>query len=448
LPVVPLPVEPLPVEELPVEPLPVLPIAPPAQYPHIPPQVLRESARPGIISAIGTSSIVVAAICMLSGFVMMLINLVVSSAARFPTPVPAGTAIAKSSAPGPAELLGPNSTAAVDRAAIVDGISHLRALTEPQKQNLDELLAEEGKSILPLSGPDITREQVAANITREGHLSAGGGTGTEYFVLGNGRLELTDDQAVFFPGNGQPSIRAKAIHVPAGSGGFLQPDQMRSIIRAIERNNGTKIKSAQATVIVQTLQGPGQQLIVPTADGSDPATEVTSVTTDPDDASLTISTHHGNTDSTISMDSAGAVTSTASNSITITGGGAATSVTFNRTASQWVSFLSIAQEAIAVYLLICGIFTLRNNSFAGRRLHWIYLIVKLPVGIAACGTLYWLWNGFFTAQAVTNPSTSPLVSLWFVAPAAIGLIYPIVLLFVLLVSKGVRSYFSNARYAA
>jgi hypothetical protein len=446
-----MPVIPLPVEPADVDPVPVVPIPPPmaASYESYP-ELVRGNARPGMISAIGVTSLVVASISLLGGFIMLMINMVFSSMARvMPSPVPSVPAMI---APGPAELLGPNGTAAADRALIVDGLGQVRPLRELQKQQFDELLAEEGKSILPLSGPGITPEQVIANVTRSGHLS-GGGEATDYFVLGDGRLELTDDRAVFFPNNGQPSIRAKAIDIPAGSGGVLQPDQIRSAIRAIDRTNGANIKSAQARALVKTLEGPGQQLVAPTSDGSDPANEITAASTDPADGSLTLTTHHGTTDSSITMDRFGAITSSSTTSATTTSYSMSVTSTagtfrparpsFNRNASQWLSFLSVLQLTLAVYLLICGIFMLRHGSFVGRRMHWIYVGFKLPIAIATAAVAWWLWNGFFT-QAASNPTsgTTAAMPFWFVLPPAIGMIYPVVLLFVLGMNKGVKAYFS------
>ncbi len=430
----------------------VPPIPPP--YPRY--DLGRRYTRPGIITAIGVSSIVVAAICMLGGGVMILVNLVVSSVSRFPTPAIAAPVVVTPPAPGPAELVGANGTTAADRATIIEGLGRVQLLTALERDQLDELLAEEGKTVLPL-GADFTPEQVVANVTRSGHLSTGGAAGSEYFVLGTGRLEVGEDRAIFFPPNGQPSVRSNAISIPAGPSGVLTPDQIRSVIRAINRQNGSRIKSAQVSAIIQILQGPGQQLVAAANDGSDPATQITSVTTDRDDGSLKVATAHAGTTSDITVTAAGQVTSSSTMSTTLNGSATSTSVTsfggsgstrpgFDKSTSQWAMFLTGLQLALAVYLLICGIFMLREGGHLGRRMHLIYLGLKLPVGIAAAVVSYQLWAGFEASNA--SNGAPPSLPIGFMLPAAIGLIYPVVLLPVLLASRGVRDYFSAARYAA
>jgi hypothetical protein len=153
-----------------------------------------------------------------------------------------------------------------------------------------------------------------------------------------------------------------------------------------------------------------------------------------------LSTHHGTTDSTVTLDASGSITSTSTASQATSIGFRGTLPSFDRHASQWMSFLSAIQLAVAVYLLICGIFMLRQDSSLGRRMHWIYIVVKLPVAIAACGVAWWLWHGFLISQSVSNPSSgsAPEKALWFVLPAAIGMIYPVVLLMVLLMNSGAR----------
>jgi len=115
------------------------------------------------------------------------------------------------------------------------------------------------------------------------------------FELGDGQLEISDDRAVFFPTHGQPALRSYAIQLPTnafGSSG-LTPDQIRSILRTINELNGANIKNTQRTSLIQSLRSPGQQIVVPTTDGSDPAWEIDNVTTEPD-GTLSVSCHHGN----------------------------------------------------------------------------------------------------------------------------------------------------------
>jgi hypothetical protein len=398
-------------------------------------------ARPGVISTIGVSSIVIAAISLMGGVVVMLISLTVSSLAAIPVTATAAPVVTPVAA---TELLDADGMPAAARAIVVDGLARVRDLSEAQRRQLDELLAEAGKNILPIAG-GTAQEQIAANVSRSGHLTTNGAD-TDYFVLGNGRLELTDDRAVFFPSDGQPIIRANAINVPANPASTLQPDQIRSVIRAINRINGSRIKSAQVTAIIAALQNPGEQLITTTTDGSDPANEVVSASTDAD-SNLTLSTHHAATDTTAVLDVNGQMTSTFSGSVSTTGF-MNSPPRFNRNAVGWTILLNCGQLGLAIYLLICGIFTLRSSSFVGRRMHWIYVGIKLPIAIAAGVVTYGLWSDFFTSLSAAKPAgVSPMGAIWFTLPAVLGLIYPVALI-VLLNLRGVRGYYSAARYAA
>jgi hypothetical protein len=346
------------------------------------------------------------------------------------------------------ERLPANGLPAAARRNMADGLSRLTALSEKQLLQLDELLAEQGMNVVPTAAT-FTPAQLGTAVSKNGHLPFNGTTGSDYFVLGQGRLELSDDRAVFFPDDGQPALRSKAIDLPplAVSPHQLSPDQIRSVLRMIHDLNGSKIKSAQMQSLTQTFQNPGQQIVVPTTDGSDPAWEITTVSTDAS-GSLSVNTVHGSTYASISCDSAGnlgqsTVSPGVSSNVAFPHG---TGPTVDTTAATATLILTVLQLLLAIFLLISGILTLRYNP-RGRMLHWIYVLLKIPLAAGTAVASMWMWNSLMASipspnnAASAGVSTTAAISMGAV-PAIIGGAYAIVLVFLLL-SSNVRTYYGQ-----
>jgi hypothetical protein len=273
-------------------------------------------------------------------------------------------------------------------------------------------------------------------------LAYAGTAGSDEFVFGDGRMEVSEDRAVFFPTDGEPPLRSKAIQLPVNPFGSsamgLQPQQIRSIVRVINMLNGSNIKSAQVTALVQTFQSPGQQIILPTTDGSDPAWEIDTVTTDAA-GTLNLGCHYGTIYTTIYCDANGTLGHGTHSNL----GGPRVMPKVDVHAATAALLLTVGQFLLAIYLLIAGIFTLRLSPH-GAKLHWIYVGLKLPMGIATAVTSAWMWSGFMSSMPAT-PGQTPAAQLAGgmmvgVGPVAIGCIYPIVLIFVLLSGSARRFY--------
>ena len=440
-------------------PLPVLSLPPEPVYPVYPAAPLR-SGRPGVINFIAITSIVIASLSIITGigaglmdFSFIMMSAVASSMPVPPAPVAASSAMVVTG--GAPERLPFDGLAAADRQTYADGLQRVRTLTADQLEQLDEMLAEHGKTIAG-SANAPSPDQLAATIANSGHMSFGDSTGSDYFVLSTGKLEISADRAVFFPTGGQPSIRSNAVQLPAPQFGYaptsLQPDQIRSILRTINDLNGAKIKSTQSKTLITTLQSPGRQIIVPTTDGTDPANEITSAVTLPD-GMLELTTTHGSTTSSLSCDASGSVVSQSSYSGST--GAMVTPPTINKTAGIAAVSATLAQFLLAIYLLVIGIMTLRFSP-RGRLLHWIYVILKLPLAIATAAATAWMWSTFMqSAVAVSATAGGPAAApppgaaasaasagaMFGIVPGVLGCIWPIVLIFVLL-SKSVRMYYA------
>ena len=377
--------------------------------------------------------------CMDAGLLLM--SAATKTAAMMPTTAPVAGVVAPGGTP---ERLPANGLSATARRNVADGLSRVANLSAKQLDQLDELLAEEGTNIAP-TATTFTPIQLAATVSRTGHLPFNGTSGSDYFVLGQGRLEISDDRAVFFPIDGSPSLRSNAIDIPAAAvttPTSLQPDQIRSVIRTINELNGAKVKSAQLPALIQTFQNPGQQIVVPTTDGSDPAWEITSVVTD-SSGSLSINTTHGTMFSSISCDANGNLGQSSVSSANI-GFANFNGPTIDPNAATATLVLTVLQLLLAIFLLIIGILTLRFNP-RGRMLHWIYVALKIPLAVGTAVASAWMWSTFM--RSMPNPNNAApqgailTTSISMGAmPAVIGAVYAIVLLF-LLMSKSVRSYY-------
>jgi hypothetical protein len=131
----------------------------------------------------------------------------------------------------------------------------------------------------------------------------------------------------------------------------------------------------------------------------------------------------------------------------------------NPTAATLSMIEAILSMALAVYLLIIGILTLRDSR-SGAKLHWGYVALKIPLAILAIVANSWLATsliaGMNAAAASTTgitPAGAPTAGagmgavaiFWVVLLAAAAIAYPLALVPVLL-TKTVRKYYSAARY--
>ena len=421
-------VEPVPVEPLPVEPLPVEAVFPEAGYAG--PQRL---GPPRLVVAMGVWSIVVAGLSLFAGPVtaMVMVAIAATRVARTTMIAPPSTVV-----PAPAEVVDPDGFAAADRAAVIAGLSRVRPVTPAQQVQLDELLAESGRAVVNAGRP-VDPAVVAAGVSGSGQLDAMGTAGAagegppSYYALANGRLELTDGRAVFFPGDGQPAVRAVAYALPDRGGDSAPPrlsdDAVRSTMRNIARLNGGRPRAAQVRAALSVLRGAGQQVVVPTTDGSDPAAEVTAAATS-DDGTLTVQSAHGGSTCELTVTPGGQVSA----SLMAAGATASAVRPGNPAAMGWVMLLAAAQFAVAAYLLVIGILTVRRSR-GGRLLHWVFVGVKLPVAAGA------VVAGVCLGQSAGGAGTA----VWWAAPALVGMAYPVGLVFALC-SRSVRDYYGSA----
>jgi hypothetical protein len=184
--------------------------------------------------------------------------------------------------------------------------------------------------------------------------------------------------------------------------------------------------------------------VVHTTDGSDPAWQIDSVRTGAD-GSLSVSCHHGSTFSSVNCQPNGTI---GQSSISTSGMGPGAMPRIDPLAGKTALALTGAQFLLAIFLLIAGILTLKNSP-GGGKLHWIYLGLKIPIAIGSAAATVWMWSTLMRSITVTTGTAaagrmmSSAMSMGII-PVAIGCLYPVALIF-LLMSGSARRYYASRR---
>ena len=134
--------------------------------------------RPGILSAVGVLSIIVASLSLIADFISLSIaNVLTSMAAMAPLATPPAVA----NPPSPvamqarSEYVGSQGLSASQRQVVIDGLSQVRALSETRQKQLDGLLADVGQDVIRLSPENLTTDRVVAYTTDVREIPSGSG---------------------------------------------------------------------------------------------------------------------------------------------------------------------------------------------------------------------------------------------------------------------------------
>ena len=429
--------------------------------------VPQQHARPGLITAIGVISIVVASLSFVgsaftvlqsAGYYMMSLMSSTVAAAQ-------ATATATAAVPPPVAMpeesaAGPRGMESEERQAAVRELTRLRPMTPSRKRHLDAILASAGR--------DMATDRVTDSGTMEGMRS--GEIPPDYFVTPAGRLEVFNDRAVFYPIDRSPTVRASAppeaapgtapgdegarevvdapvkgvdpapstapaisLTVPSTTTtavvvGALAPGEVESVIQQAQSLSGNGLTPAQVASLRNVLAGPGQQLVQPgTAQG----------------AVLSAYTQAG-TPAVIQFSDGGSITlGQQGNVVSMAAAPVMPTFKFQPAALGLMLGTGLASLALAVYLLVIGILTLRQSP-RGRRLHLIYAFIKIPLAIAAGVASAWVARDLmasFAGPGVPTPPTSGYSLFSGLMPLVLGCAYPAALLIVLNV-KSVREYYN------
>lgn len=440
-------------------PMPALPL----EYPAPP-----RDGRPGVITAIGVISIVVASMGLLGNVVAGFYAVGISFAAYAAQRTSVSATIARSSAvsrqqqalaqafPGATSddlPAGPRGLSASFRNTIITGMEAARPLNNvEQRERLKQLLAKCGKDAFPFADrPDdgisipFSSETAQRNVSDSGQFpSPTGGDGPVYYVIGNGKIEVYDDHAVFFPSDGDDRT---PVRVAKG----VTDDAVARLTAADIDALTARVKSlasgasqVQLDAFKQALSDPEQQIIDVGAGSPAPAAQIRIVSLDPTTGALTIFTTYNGF---VVVDKVGTVTDSTAYNAKVLGG-------FRIRASGVVMAVldAIGSVLLSIYLLVIGIMVLRQSR-RGRKLHLIYAWLKLP--LVVLGVIGWvmLINDFAASMSQmappgSGPPATSAMAAGFMTVLGVGavvsLAYPVALLIVLR-TRRVKEYYAGVQ---
>jgi hypothetical protein len=447
------------------QPIPVQPLAELAHEDQFQPDAYGNVRhRPGIITAISILSITIGSLGLITGGLSALYGGLSLLIARQTVAMQQTAAIASAKpALSPAitndASLDPNAPPTVEergldlptRQIIIDVLATQRPLNDSRRRQLHALLAKCGQDAFFNSGNGVSATDVRRAITESGQLPKDSDSdldqGPDYFVIAAGRIEVRNDRALFEPSdNSQEKVRVSAplpdvAHVGESAGQIVNrvAHEAASIVDA-QTGNRLSLKQRQ-TLTAEFSSSAGLLQLGP---GAPLRGQLLSSTIQPD-GSVLVLTPQGQ----LRVNQDGTVQTTL-----IYGTSTTAQAMANHFAATGPSPISIgavivvvAEGAVSVllsiYLLIIGIFTLRQSP-RGRRLHVIYALLKIPLAIA-CGVGWCGIIGGFYSSLHTAGGGGSIISVRATVLAmvtGVALLYPIGLLITFAIPT-VKQYYDS-----
>lgn len=383
--------------------------ADPPFFPPIPSQPLAYSiparaGRPGIITAIGVTCIVIACLSALSSFISGTYSVGFYMMSRISAQVGSMTAtLATASAnAGPATMPGPSPVLpGGDAGVAVNAIDSMLSLDSQHLRELDRLMRRHGRQVF--GGDDDTPLTAAA--VRQAVISSKRNGAIPQFTTSQGTVDIFADRATFTSADGSTTVTTSArrnqdqITQSSPGGGTMSTVAVNTtaappttlttvqINQAVALAQGMvpKPNAAQLRSLRAELSKPNQPLA--TVAGAKPVT----ATSQQPNGNLMIYFDSGNV---LILDPRGKVISSGTfpmPNFGISGGLAMTD-----------ALEGLASIGLAIYLLIVGILVLRG-SFASPRMLRIYAWIKIPLALIAGIGLTML--GYELSRAIlSNPT--------------------------------------------
>jgi hypothetical protein len=391
--------------------------------------------RPGIITAIGVISIVVASLSLIGSALWALYAVMFTAMASvMPT---MGPAMFGGFTPG-----GLSGTEAAQVMAALDADK----LDEHRRAILANFVNEQGAAVFPRTSGFITEQDMRRAIVRRGvRGGVEGGQEASWYVMGKGRLEVGIDYAAWYPTASAPA---------AADANALSLAQANAVILSANRAIGGRLSDRQADILRRELMSDSQMLVVPGADSSKLRDAIVGAPPARNGGLLLYSENGGVM--YLPPDAAdNAPDSVAHISFGVGGVPATTapSAALSAIASRMrlggvlAALEALLSLGLAIYLLVIGILVFRFSR-RGRRHHLIYAVLKLPLTVffVVCwtiltGNMVELTVARTSGMAAAAPTTMGL-AIGFGLVAAVSAIYPIALL-VVLNTRTVREYYQT-----
>src|SRR5580704_1802977 len=255
------------------------------------------------------------------------------------------------------------------------------------------------------------------------------------FILGSGRLQISDESAVFFPDNSPSPIRSGGGSYTDSDGTHIATEQIAAIVDRVRNLSNQAITDAQINSLEAELESTSQTLITPSPSVTQAAAQVLGAQSLPD-GTIAVTTKNG------SMSFAPAGQSFPG----VMAGGAMRGNWMMGTKVPRENATMLMLDAMlsflaAGFLLACGIVTLRNLPLS-RWMHIVYAIAKIMLAGFSCYAIYTM----AFAMDSNAPDARATALAWMLIFGAVGAIYPVVLVIVMNL-KSVREFLGTATVA-
>ncbi len=395
--------------------------------------------RPWILSAVGVVSIIVASLSLIADFISLSIaNVLTTMAAMAATATP--STVATPPAPvvvqAQSEYVGSQGLSASQRQIVINGLSQVHALSDTRQKQLDGLLADVGQEVIRLSPENLTADRVVAYATDVREIPSGsGGEPDDMFTLGSGRLQISDDDAVFFPDNSPSPIRSGGGSYTDSAGTHIATEQIAAIVERVRSLSNQSINDAQINSLEAELESTSQTLITPSPSVTQAAAQILAAQSLPD-GTIAVMTKNGSMSFAPTGQSFPGVMA-----VGAMRGNWPMGTRLARRDTTLLMLDSLLSFVAAGFLLACGIVTLRNLP-AARWMHLCYAIGKMVLAILSC---YAIYTAAFAMDA-KSPDARQTALAWMLIVGAVGMIYPIVLLITMNL-KSVREFLATPTVA-
>ena len=458
------------------------------------------TARPGIVSAIGVVSIVVASLSLVAsvftgfyGFWMFRLSQMstqmnrgaagTSSTSIVPpgmTPGQGGTGAAAAPAK---PVVGPEGMREKDRQTVAEVLQTMEVLPPQRLRQLEWFLAQSGQQVFPTGPTGISEEKVASAVIDSGTEPSGNPRVAPplYFDTASGRLLLYDNHAVFRPsGLGGQTVRSSAPvlapdggQTPDGPGVIPPPASPGNPIDPFASDPNDPFAAPSTPPAVNAnIPGPGgltpgevEQVVQAAqraANGRLNPAQLTAIRQALDTPGQRLVTRQQvwSPVSMVQMQPDGsAVVRLGGGFMVIDNQGFVQSnmstlmprLRIHPLSIALVVGESIASAALAIFLFVVAVLTLRDSP-RGRRYHQVFAAIKIPLAVTGGVAFAWLMTGLLTSLRALNPGMGAglpsaraiqTMTTLGIMMAVIGLLYPVVLLIVLR-TRTVKDYYNPA----
>ncbi len=473
------------------------------RWPDAPQYVYGAQSRPGLVTALGITSIIVASLSIICSLFSGCTSLGIMSNARraaatgrmttMPTVSVSASSIYSSTQPAaimPESPMQADGLGEADRAALLDAIQNKRHSQFPpgRWRQVNGLLAQHGRLIFDNSSR-LSIQSAMKDIAKSGQEYADTGkTGPDFFFFQSGdvcklpgQLKVWDDHAVYYVDGGETirvAIKEDSVNPSAGTnapGPFnvtptpapnpaltsnsvasvstfpgFDSTESSTLIATISQRSNNKLNASQTQALSNEFQSPGgARWVTPSSNLAGLTSQVKSAIAR-GDGSMTIAFQSAQ----LTVDSSGAIDFSQSSPMAGFSGGAGAGgfvtpmLGVDSSACTAASIEAVLSGLLAIFLLVTGILLLKQKPIT-HRFYLIYAIAKMLVGIVG------IWAFSTILKSMSAPENDPMMlgrsllaafsgmATAMLVIGIIGLIYPLVVLIVLM-SKSMKDYYKSA----